>query len=115
MHACHAAGQVRSPSRTSLLGEVFRGFSSSVRQMLGNVRPGADLCSKAAFGKSAFAKTNFLLLKIRLAHTNLAKSKNAFEHVLTHLSRKHFARCTCQYVLESAFSLCSIGVRQSYL
>ena len=60
------------------------------------VRPGADQSSKAAFGKSAFAETCFLLLKIRLAHINRAKSKNAFEYVLSPFSRKHFARCTCQ-------------------
>ena len=66
------------------------------------LRPGADQSSKAAF-----AKTCFLLLKIRLAHTNRAKSKNAFEHIF---SRKHFARCTCQNVFESAFAFCSIGV-----
>ena len=29
-----------------------------------------------------------------MAYTNLAKSKNAFEHVLARFSRKHFARCT---------------------
>ena len=46
------------------------------------LRPGADQSSKAAFGKSAFAKTCFLLLTIRLAHINRAKSKNGFEHVL---------------------------------
>ena len=74
------------------------------------LRPGADQSSKAAFGK-----TCFLLLKIRLEHINRAKSKNAFEHVLARFSRKHFARCTCQIVLESTFAFCSIGVRQSYL
>ena len=76
-----------------------------------SLRPGADQSSKAAFGKSAFAKTYFLLLKIRLAHISRAKSKNAFEHVLTRFSRKHFARCTCQNVLGSTFAFCSIGVR----
>ena len=60
----------------------------------GELRPGADQSSKAAFGKSAFAKTCFLLLKKRLAHSNRAKSKNAFEHVLAQFSRKHFACCT---------------------
>ena len=77
------------------------------------VRPGADQSSKAAFGKSAFAKTCFLLLKIPLAHINRAKSKNAFEYVLARSSRKHFARCTYQNVLESTCAFCSIGVRQS--
>ena len=28
-----------------------------------------------------------------MAHTNLAKSKNTFEHVLARFSRKHFTRC----------------------
>ena len=74
------------------------------------LRPGADQSSKAAFGKSAFAKTSFILLKIRLAHINRAKSKNAFEHILARSSRKHFARYTCQNVLESTFGFCSIGV-----
>ena len=49
---------------------------------LHHVRPGADQSSKAAFGKSAFAKTCCVLLKIRLAHINQANSKNAFEQVL---------------------------------
>ena len=40
------------------------------------VRPGADQSSKAAFGKSAFAKTCFLLLKIRHgAHQSSKKQK----------------------------------------
>ena len=39
--------------------------------------PGTDQSSKAVFGKSAFAKTCFLLLKIPLAHINCAKSKIA--------------------------------------
>ena len=77
--------------------------------------PGADQSSKAALGKSTFAKTCFLLLKIRLAHINRAKSKNAFEYILARFSRKHFVRCTCQNILESTFAFCSIGVRQSYL
>ena len=57
---------------------------------LDRLRPGADQPSKAAFGKSAFAKTCFLLLKTRLAHTNRAKSKNAFEHVLAGFQQKVF-------------------------
>ena len=77
------------------------------------LRPGANQSSIAAFGKSAFAKTRFVLLKIRLEHINRAKSKNVFEHVLARFSRKHFARYTCQNVLESTFAFCSIGVRQS--
>ena len=80
-----------------------------------SLRLGADQFSKAAFGKSAFAKMCFLLLKIRLAHINRAKSKNAFEQVSANFSKKHFARCTCQNVLESTFAFCSVGVRQSYL
>ena len=40
-----------------------------------SVRPGADQSSKAAFGKSALAKTCFLLLKIRLAHIKSKKQK----------------------------------------
>ena len=32
-----------------------------------------------------------------MVHTNLAKSKNAFEHVLARFSKKHFARCTWPY------------------
>ena len=66
------------------------------------LRPAADESSKAAFGKSASAKTCFLLLKIRLAHINRAKSKNGFEHVLARCSRKHLlvARAkTCSKVL----------------
>ena len=50
-----------------------------------SLRPGADQSSKAAFGKSAFAKMCCLLLKIRLAHINRAKSKmlsSTFWHVL---------------------------------
>ena len=80
-----------------------------------SLRPGADQSSKVAFGKSAFAKTCSLFLKIRLAHINRAKAKmlsSTFWHVFT---RKHFARCTCRNVLESAFAFCSIGVRQSNL
>ena len=68
------------------------------------LRPGTDQSSKAAFDKSAFARTCFLLLKIRLVHINRAKSTNAFEHVLAHFSRKNFARCTCQNVFESTFA-----------
>ena len=66
------------------------------------LRPCADQSSKAAFGKSAFAKTCFLLFKIRLAHINRAKSKNHFEHFWHVSERKHFARCmskTCSKVL----------------
>ena len=73
-------------------------------QKLHCLRPGADQSSKVAFGKSAFAKTCFLLLKIRLAHINRAKSKKAFEHVLARFSRKHFVCCTCQNVLENTFA-----------
>ena len=40
------------------------------------IRPGADQSSKAAFGKSDFAKTCFLLLKIRHgAHQSSKKQK----------------------------------------
>ena len=39
VRACHAAGTGRSPVGTSFLGEVFRGFSSPVRQMSGSFRP----------------------------------------------------------------------------
>ena len=56
------------------------------------LRPGADQSSKAAFGKSAFAQTCFLLLKIRLVHINRAKSKNAFEHALARFSHGRLAR-----------------------
>ena len=55
------------------------------------LRPGADQSSKAAFGKSTFAKTCFLLLRIRLAHINRAKSKNAFEHILARFGKKAFS------------------------
>ena len=62
------------------------------------LRPGAHQSSKAAFGKSAFAKTCFLLLKIRHgAHQSSKKQKcflSTFWQVLTRFSRKHFARCT---------------------
>ena len=78
-------------SRSQYLDKAVRLF---LHLVICKLRPGADQSSKAAFGKSAFAKTCFLLLKIRLAHTNLAKSKNAFEHVLARFRRKHFARCT---------------------
>ena len=37
------------------------------------LRPGADQSSKAAFGKSAFAKSCFLLLKIRQLNEVLLK------------------------------------------
>ena len=77
--------------------------------------PGTDQSSKPAFGKSAFAITCFLLLKIELVHINRAKSKNAFEHVLARFSREHFARCTCQNVFESTFAFCKICVRQSFI
>ena len=66
------------------------------------LRPGADQSSKAAFSKHAFAKTCFLLLKIRPAHINRAKSKNAFEHILTLLAESILlvARAkTCSKVL----------------
>ena len=50
------------------------------------LRPGADQSSKAAFGKCAFAKTCFLLLKIRHgAHQSSKKAKmlsSTFWHVL---------------------------------
>ena len=82
---------------------------------LDQLRPGADQSSKAAFGKSAFAKTCFLLLKIWLAHTNRAKSKSTFEHVLARATSKMFSSKTCQNVLESIFAFCSIVVRQPYL
>ena len=61
--------------------------SSGGPPMVGSsLRPAADQSSKAAFGKIAFAKTCFLLLKIRLAHINRAKSKNAFENVVALLA-----------------------------
>ena len=31
-----------------------------------------------------------------------------------HVSRKHFARCTCQNMLESTFAFCLIGLHQSF-
>ena len=38
MRACHATGPGSIPVGTSFLGEVFRGFSSPVRQMSGSFR-----------------------------------------------------------------------------
>ena len=61
------------------------------------------------------AQTCFLLLKIRLADTNLAKSKSTFEHVLARATSRMLSAETCQNVLESIFGFCSIDVRQSYL
>ena len=55
------------------------------------VRQGADQSSKAAFGKSAFAKTYFLLLKIRHGAHQSSKKQKCFR---ARFSRKHFARCT---------------------
>ena len=62
--------------------EFFCKGETYTQSLMYPLRPGADQSSKAAFDKSAFAKACFLLLKIRLAHINRAKSKNAFEHVL---------------------------------
>ena len=42
------------------------------------VRPDADQSSKAAFGKSAFAKTCFLLLKIRHGAHQCSKNQKCF-------------------------------------
>ena len=39
MRACHAAGPGPTSGRDKFPGEVFRGFSSAVRQMSGNFRP----------------------------------------------------------------------------
>ena len=61
------------------------------------------------------ARTSFLLLKIWLAHTNRAKSKSTFEHVLACATSKMLSAKTCQNVLESIFAFCSIDVHQSYL
>ena len=61
----------------------------SERRLL-TLTPGADQSSKAAFGKSAFTKTFFLLLKIRLPHINRTKSKNAFEHFLARFRKEAF-------------------------
>ena len=58
------------------------------------LRPGADQSSKAAF-----AKTCFLLLKIRLVHINRAKSKNAFEHVLAESILFIVCAKTCSNIL----------------
>ena len=58
------------------------------------------------------ARTCFLLLKIRLAHTNRAKSKSIFEHVLALATSKMPFAKTSQNVLESIFAFCSIHVRQ---
>ena len=46
---------------------------------VGGVRPGADQSSKAAFGKSTFAKTWFLLLKIRHSAHQSSKKQKCFQ------------------------------------
>ena len=73
--------------------------------------------AKLHLAKSLFlkhARTCFLLLKIRLAHTNRAKSKSTFEHVLAHATSKMLSAKTCRNMLESIFAFCSIDVCHSF-
>ena len=50
--------------------------------------------AKLLLAKTLLLKRAFFCLKYDTAHTNLAKSKNAFKHILARFSRKQFARCT---------------------
>ena len=94
-HSSFSNPSIASPTSQFIL-QPFFSFSYVTSS---SFRPGADQSSKATFGKSAFAKTCFLLLKIRLAHINLAKSKNAFEHVLAGSSLVVARAKTCSKVL----------------
>ena len=68
-----------------------------IPKKFGTLRPGTDQSRKAAFGKSAFAKTCFLLLKIRLVHINWAKIllSTFYQKALCSL---HVPKCTRKYL-----------------
>ena len=74
--------------------KIFTELSVQCLPKYCGVRPCADQTSKAAFGKSAFAKTCYLLLKIRHGAHQSSKKQKCFRTLLARFSRKHFARCT---------------------
>ena len=83
------------------------------------LRPGADQSSKAAFCKSAFAKSKLTFGKSAFVPSTFAFRQCIFASqkamVWPSATSKMFSAKTCQNMLESIFAFCSIDVRQSYL
>ena len=57
MRAVTQRARVRSPVGTSFLGEVFRGFSSPVRQMSGSLKPQGP---RISFGRHYHHRSSFI-------------------------------------------------------
>ena len=77
------------------------------------LRPGADQSSKAAFGKSAFAKTCSNVASSVKDRTGAHQSSKKQKYVLACATSKMLSAKTCQNVLESIF-LVAQAVRRSH-
>ena len=79
------------------------------------LRLGADQSSKAAFCKSAFAKSKLTFGKRAFAQSRFAFRQSIFASqkaiIWPSAKSKMLSAKTCQNVLESVFAFCQIGVR----
>ena len=82
------------------------------------LRPGAHQSSKAAFGKSAFAKTCYNVLSFVKDTTGAHQSSKKQKYFRARFGTCNEQNAFCENVpnmLDSIFAFCSIDVRQSYL